>query len=397
MEPKGEKIDHPAGACYNTALPPPLEDEYKEVAWAVPAFDKEANAPRPIEPIWIARPKIGPHQVRFEMLYCGVCHSDPSCGLNEWGGCVYPFVGGHELLGKCIEVGEGVTKVQVGDYVGVGCMVDSCLECEYCKSDEEQYCANGMTMTWNSPKTHGRVLGNPETHTHGGYSGSSVTHEHFVVKIPEGMDIQRAAPILCAGITLWDPIRYHGLVDGPKKVVGVCGLGGLGTMGVKIASALGHKVVAISTSASKESMAKEKGATGFVVTKSEESLKANAGTMDIIFNTISADHDINTYLPLLKTNGIMVMLGGVTKPHTIYQMGLMFQRKTITGSLIGGMKATQEVIDFCHKHNIYPDIKMIKAKDLNEAWKALCEGKGDGVRFVVDIKASLQDESFLPK
>jgi uncharacterized zinc-type alcohol dehydrogenase-like protein len=168
-------------------------------------------------------------------------------------------------------------------------------------------------------------------------------------------------------------------------------------MGVKFASTLGHKVIAISTSANKEAMAKEKGATGFVVTKDPSSLQANAGTMDIIFDTISAQHDINTYLPLLKTNGIMVVIGGVTAPHTVYQMGLMFQRKTITGSLIGGIKATQEVIDFCHENNIYPDIKLIKAKELNEAWAALSEGKGDGVRFVVDIKASLEDESFLPE
>ena len=168
-------------------------------------------------------------------------------------------------------------------------------------------------------------------------------------------------------------------------------------MGVKIASTLGHKVIAISTSPNKEAMAKEKGATGFVVTKDPDSLAANAATMDIIFNTISATHDINAYLPLLKTNGIMVMLGGVTTPHTVHQMPLMFARKTITGSLIGGIKATQEVIDFCNKHDIYPDIKLIKAKELNDAWKALEEGKGDGVRFVVDIKASLEDESFLPK
>lgn len=227
-EPKGEKIDHPAGPCYNTTLPPPLPTEYKEVAWAVPAYDSATSSAKPIEPIWIARPLIGPKQVRFEMLYCGVCHSDLHCGNNDWGGCVYPFVGGHELLGRVTEIGEGVTKVEVGDIVGVGCMVDSCLDCEYCKENEEQYCANGMTMTWNGVKTHGRVLGNPETRTYGGYSGSSVTHEHFIIKIPEGMDIQRTAPILCAGITLWDPIRYHGLVDGPKKVVGLAGLGGLG-------------------------------------------------------------------------------------------------------------------------------------------------------------------------
>ena len=232
MEPKGgEKIDHPNGACFNTTLPPPLPDEYKEVAWAVPSFDKETNKSLPIEPIWIARPSnVVDKQVRFEMLYCGVCHSDTHRGNNDWGGTVFPFVGGHELLGKVVEIGDAVTKVAVGDYVGVGCMVDSCLDCEFCKSDEEQYCSKGMTMTWDSPKVHGRVLGNPDTYTHGGYSGSSVTHEHFVIKIPQGMDIKRASPILCAGITLWDPIRYHGLVDGPKKVVGIAGLGGLGMM-----------------------------------------------------------------------------------------------------------------------------------------------------------------------
>lgn len=256
-----------------------------------------------------------------------------------------------------------------------------------------------MTGTWNGVKKHGRVLGNQETRTAGGYSGSQVTHEHFIVVIPDGMDVQKTAPILCAGITLWDPLRHYGLTDPskPKKVIGIAGIGGLGTMGIKLAAALGHKVVAISTSDKKQQLATEKGATGFVVSKDPKSLEENAGTIDYILNTVAANHDINTYMPLLATNGVMIGIGGVTQPHTVHQMGLMFKRKTITGSLIGGIASTQEVVNFCNEKQIYPDIKMITAAGLNDAWKDLAENNNaDGIRYVIDIKASLKDAAFLP-
>ncbi len=185
-------------------LPEPLDSEYKEVAWAIPKLGEK------IAPIWISRPKVFGHQVKFEMLFCGICHSDTHVGKNELGGCVYPFVGGHELLGRVTEVGPDVTKVKVGDYCAVGCMVDSCLNCESCKEGEEQYCDLGLTGTYNGVRKHGRVGGNQNLRTHGGYSGSQVTHEHFIVKIPDGMDLEKASPILCAGITMYSPLRYWG-------------------------------------------------------------------------------------------------------------------------------------------------------------------------------------------
>lgn len=191
-----------------TVLPAPLDSEYKEVAWAVPKFGA------PHEPIWISRPKVTDHQVKFEMLYAGICHSDCHCGRNDWGGCVYPFVGGHELLGKVVEVGGKVTKVKVGDYCAVGCMVDACLDCKWCKEGEENYCDNGMTGTYNGIRKHGRVEGNSELRTYGGYTGSQVTHEHFIIKIHPEMDLEKTAPILCAGITMYSPLKHWGFAKG---------------------------------------------------------------------------------------------------------------------------------------------------------------------------------------
>ena len=275
----------------------------------------------------------------------------------------------------------------MGDYCAVGCMVDACLECEYCKNGEENYREKGMTGTYNGAKKHGRVGGNTTTTTHGGYSGSLVTHEHFVIKIPAGMDIEKTAPILCAGITMYDPLRHWGFTKTTGKVVGIVGIGGLGTMGIKIANALGHHVVAISTSASKKEMALKKGAKSFVVSSDPESAKALEKKCDIILNTVSVPHDLNVYIPLLKTNGILVQLGGVAPPHSISQFPLMLKRQSIAGSLIGGIQATQEVIDLCFKHKIY---------GIDMAWKKLLEGKNDdGIRFVIDIKKSLLNKEFM--
>ena len=243
------------------------------------------------------------------MLYAGICHTDVHAVKNDFGGAVFPFVPGHELLGEVTEIGNEVTRFKVGDKVGVGCLVDSCLECEQCKDDHENYCDNQMTGTYNGQKRHGRVLGNPASRTWGGYSGSNVVHEHFVNKIPEGLPLDKAAPIMCAGITMYDPLRHWGFTEKQNQVVGIVGIGGLGTMGIKIAKALGHQVVAISTSANKEALAKEKGADHFVVSTDPESIKALKVKCHIILNVVSANHDLNTYLPLLNKSGVMVQMG----------------------------------------------------------------------------------------
>lgn len=253
-----------------------------------------------------------------------------------------------------------------------------------------------MTCTCIGVKTHGHVLGNRDTRTHGGYTGSHVCHERFIVKIPVGMDIKKAAPILGAGITLWGPMRHMGLAkegDG-KKVVGIAGIGGIGIMGIELAAALGHTVVAISGSKKKEAMAKQKGASDFVVSTDSQSLKNYTGNIDFILNTVSADHDLTVYLPLLATNGTIIQLGGAAASYKVSEMFLIFKRKSIAGSLIGGIAATQEVV--CCTKEIYQDIRMITASGLNDAWKDLDSNVDDGVRYVVDIKASLDDATFMP-
>ena len=331
------------------------------------------------------------------MLYAGICHTDLHYGTNDFGGSKFPLVPGHELLGKVVEVGPDVTKVKVGDYCAVGCMVDSCLDCRWCKDKEEQYCDNGMTMTYSADKKHGRVLGNQSMPTFGGYTGSQVTHEHFIIKVPDTMEMDKVAPILCAAITMYDPLRHWGFLDGgKKKCVGVVGVGGLGTMGIKIAKAAGHEVVAISTSKGKEQMAKDKGADLFVVSTDEESVKACAGKCDIILSTVSANHDLNVYIPLLAKSGNLVQIGAATAPHTLSQLPLMFGRLSVSGSIIGGVEATQECVDFCAKHKVYPDCKVIEAKEIDWAWDELRKSNADGVRFVVDIKKSLENKDFLP-
>jgi len=284
-------------------IAPPQENEYAEVAWALESKDAKFKA------ITIPRGKAGDFDVKFEMLYCGVCHSDIHAGREELapGAGKFPFVGGHELLGRVVEVGGKVTKVKVGDHCAVGCMVDSCLNCQWCHADEEQYCMKGSTGTYAGKRKHGRVPGNQSLPTYGGYSGSQVAHERFIIKVPDTMDMSRTAPIVCAGITMWDPLRHWGFTNSTtKKTVGVVGVGGLGTMGIKLASALGHDVVAISSSEAKEAMAREKGANFYVSMKSKESIKACRMKCDIILNTVSANHNLNVYMPLLAKSGVIV-------------------------------------------------------------------------------------------
>ena len=376
----------------NCGIPAPKENEYKEVAWAQPS--KEGK----FVPVWIPRHNVGEMDVKFEVLFCGICHSDCTMGRdNPMGMVSYPFVPGHEFIGRVTEVGAKVTKVKAGDVVGVGCYVEACLNCSSCKNDEESYCDN-KTISIGAKKIHGQA-GNPDLPTMGGYSGSHVVHEHFAVKIPEGMDLTKVAPILCGGITMFDPLKHWGALDGKKMTIGIVGIGGLGTMGIKLAKAMGHDVVGISRGPAKEAMCKEKGCDFYVDSKDKDSIAKCAEKCDLILNTVSASHDLNVYLPLLAHNGTIVQMGIALTPHPIMQHTLMRKRKSISGSVVGGLKATQEVVDFCHKHNILPDCQTITAKDIDWAWDRLMspEGNAEGIRYVIDVKASLADKDFIPQ
>jgi len=264
---------------------------------------------------------VGDFDVKFEMTYCGICHSDCHIGLNEMGNCIYPIVPGHELVGTVVEVGSKVTKVKVGDNVGVGCISDGCLNCTTCEKGDEQYCLGGKSVhTYNDKKRYTHLGGNPDQHTFGGYSGSNVIHEHFVMKIPEGLPADKVAPILCAGITMYDPLKYHGATKGVKMTIGIVGVGGLGTMGIKLAKALGHTVIAISTNADKKEMALSKGADEFIVSSDPESMALRKGELNLILNTVAAEHEVAHYLSLLKYNGTIVQLGLVKDLHTVNQL-----------------------------------------------------------------------------
>jgi len=382
-------MSHEIGPPVQKDIPAAQDDEYREVAWAIPKFGE------PFAPVWINRPKVGDKDVKFELKYCGICHSDCHLGLNHLGGSMYPIVPGHELIGTVTEVGAGVTKVKVGDNVGVGVIKDSCLDCPTCKAGDEQYCQKGHTHTYNSMKTH-HVRGNPDTQNFGGYSASEVVHEHFIIRIPDGVPLEKAGPILCAGITMYDPLKYFGAASGKKMTVGIVGIGGLGTMGIKLAAILGHDVVAISTSANKEAMAKEKGATAFVNSTDPESIKAQEGTIDLILNTVSAAHQLATYLPLLANDGTIVQLGLVPENQEFSQMKLLFGRKKVAGSIIGGIANTEELLALCEKHSLYPDCQLVEASQIDWVWEQLTTINKDGIRYVIDTKKSLASE-FVPK
>jgi len=343
------------------------------------------------------------------MKYCGVCHSDVHIGEGDLPNVMYPCVPGHELVGVVTEVGPDVTRVKVGDNVGVGCIVDACLKCASCMAGDEMLCENGgSTHTYNTMKgkyeefgMQSHQIGNLLVQNFGGYSGSNVVHEHFLIKIPKAVPLEKAGPIMCAGITMYEPLCHYGMkeagLNGKKKCVGIIGLGGLGTMGVKLARAMGHDVCVISTSSSKEAVAKEKGATMFVVSKDEESMKKGAKSCDLILNTVSANHELSHYLSLLRPSGTLVQLGLVTKPHTVSQLPLMFTKTAVAGSLIGGIKRTQELLEFCAAKQVLPDIEMIEAKDIDGSWDKLKDNTAGGTRFVIDIEKSKMNADFIPK
>jgi uncharacterized zinc-type alcohol dehydrogenase-like protein len=334
------------------------------------------SATTPIEPWSINRRDPKPHDVQIDILYCGVCHSDLHTARNEWGGTVYPVVPGHEIVGRVTKVGEHVKKYKVGDLVGVGCLVDSCRECDNCKEGLEQYCSNGMVGTYNGQEKDGSGI------TYGGYSKQIVVTEDFVLKVSENLPLEGVAPLLCAGITTYSPLRHWKVGKGDK--VGVLGLGGLGHMGVKLAVSFGAEVTMLSHSPSKEADAKRLGAHNFLLTSDKEKVKGAANYFDFILDTVSAPHDYNTYLTMLNTNGVMVCVGAPSEPAVVPAFNLIFQRRSIAGSLIGGIPETQEMLDYCAEHNITSDAEVINIKDINESYERMLMGDVR-YRFVIDM------------
>lgn len=316
------------------------------------------------------------HDVQFDILYCGVCHSDLHQIRDEWFPGIFPMVPGHEIVGRVTSVGNHVKKYKVGDLVGVGCMVDSCRTCENCEDGLEQYCINGSSQTYNG------VEQDKKTPTYGGYSNIMVCHEDFVLKISGKLDLAAVAPLLCAGITTYSPLRHWKIGKGHK--VAVLGLGGLGHMAVKFAVSFGAEVTMLSTSPSKQADAERLGAHHFVLTSDKEQLAKVRNHFDFIIDTVSAPHDYNVYLGLLKTNGIQICVGVPPTPMEIRGFSLLGNRRSIAGSGIGGIPETQEMLDYCAEHNIVSDIELIDMKDINTAYERML--KGDvRYRFVIDM------------
>jgi len=338
-----------------------------------------ADPGSPLAPHTIERREPREGEVLIDILYCGVCHSDIHQARDEWGPGIFPMVPGHEIVGRIARVGSGVERFKPGDAVGVGCFVDSCRSCAQCAAGEEQYCARGMTGTYNSRE---RDSGEP---THGGYSTRITVNQDYVLRIPESLPLDRAAPLLCAGITTYSPLRQYGTKPGDR--VAVVGLGGLGHMAVKLAAAMGAQVTVLSTSESKRDAALELGAHHFAATRDPETFKTLAGRFDLILDTVSAAHDYNAYLSLLKLDGTMVLLG-MPEPSPVAAGALIMQRRKLAGSLIGGIRETQEMLDFCAGHGIGSDIELIDIDRINEAYERIL--KADvRYRFVIDL-ASLK-------
>lgn len=332
-------------------------------------------------PYHFERRDLRANDVAIEILYCGVCHSDLHTVNGDWGPQPYPLVPGHEIVGVVQSVGSDVKNYQVGDRVAVGCMVDSCQECDQCHHGEEQFCRHGMTPTYGAPD---RISG--ET-TQGGYSKHIVVREEFVLRIPDNMDMAKAAPILCAGITTFSPLRTWKVTNGSR--VGVIGLGGLGHMAVKLAHAMGAEVTAISRTKTKEKEAIAMGAKGILASTDANAMAAAANSFDLIIDTAPVKHDVSAYASLLDIDGTLVVVGQVGPLEELMSVPLVFGRRRVAGSLIGGIAETQEVLDFCAQHNVYPDCEMIKMEQINDAFARLA--KGDlAHRFVIDM-SSLQE------
>lgn len=340
-----------------------------------------ASATSPLAPDTIARRDSTEHDVQIEILFCGICHSDLHMVRNEWSGMptVYPIVPGHEIVGRVTKVGPGVTKFRPGDIAAVGCMVDADGNCPECHAGFEQFCSH-MVLTYNSPDKH---LGGV---TYGGYSESIVVDERFVLRVPANLDLAGAAPLLCAGITTYSPLRRWGVTRGKKA--GVVGIGGLGHMAVKLAHAFGAHVVAFTTSAAKKDDALRLGADEVVISRNANEMRKHAGSFDFILDAVSADHDINAYLNLLRRDGNLTLVGAPDKPLPVSAFSLLFGRRSLSGSLIGGIAETQEMLDFCGAHNITADVEVIPIQKVNEAYERMLKSDVK-YRFSIDM-ASLK-------
>jgi alcohol dehydrogenase (NADP+) len=344
-----------------------------------------ASATSPLASDTIARRDPTEHDVQIEILFCGICHSDLHSVRNEWNSVmptVYPIVPGHEIVGRVTQVGSAVTKYKPGDLAGVGCLVDSDGTCPHCKTGLEQFCPN-QTLTFNSPDKHKTA-----PVTYGGYSDSIVVDERFVLRVPDNLDLAGVAPLLCAGITTYSPLRHWGVTKGKK--VGVVGLGGLGHMGVKFARAFGAHVVVFTTSPDKKEDALRLGADEVVVSRNADEMQQHAGSFDFILDTVSANHDINAYLNLLRPDGNITLVGAPEKPLEVAAFSLIMGRRSLSGSNIGGIAETQEMLDFCGEHNITADVEVIPIQKANEAYERLLKSDVK-YRFCIDM-ASLKSE-----
>lgn len=331
-----------------------------------------------IVPFEFDRREVGAHDVELDIKYSGICHSDIHQAREEWGPAIFPMVPGHEIAGVVTSVGASVTKFKVGDHIGVGVFVDSCRTCEQCQKGLQQYCANGMTGTYNGYERDGKTI------AMGGYSNRFVVNEDYAVQVPTNLPLDGVAPLLCAGITLYSPIKHWNV--GPGKKVAVMGLGGLGHMGVKFSVALGAEVTVLSHSPSKEADAKAMGAHHFVSTKDPDNFKAIAKSFDVILNTVSAEIDINQYLNLLKLDGTLVTIGLPGKPYSVHAGSLLSGRRSLAGSMIGGIPETQEMLNFCGEHNILSDVEVIKADYINQAYERTIASDVK-YRFVIDASS----------
>jgi uncharacterized zinc-type alcohol dehydrogenase-like protein len=331
----------------------------------------------PLAPYSLPRREPGDKDVLIEVAYCGICHSDIHTVRGEWGEGAYPIVPGHEIVGRVARVGRKVKKFKAGDLAGVGCMVDSCRKCANCRKGLEQHCLGRISFTYNATEQDGK------TPTQGGYSSHIVVDEAFVLKVKPGQPLERVAPLLCAGITTYSPLKRHGVRKGTR--VGVLGLGGLGHMAVKLAAAMGATVTVLSGSESKRPDAKKLGASAFALTRDPAVMEKLAGTLDLIIDTVSGNHDLNAMIGLLATGGTVVMVGAAPEPHALGSFPLIVGRRAVEGSLIGGIAETQEMLDFCAKKKVLADVEVIAAKDINAAYERVL--KSDiRYRFSIDAR-----------
>ena len=362
-----------------TLRPSPTETEGRPTTAQAYGVTSAQSA---VEPLTIERRALRPEDVAIRISHCGICHSDLHMARNDWGMSVYPMVPGHEIVGIVTGVGSAVTKFKIGDRAAVGCLVDSDQTCEHCKAGHEQFCPNWVMTYAGTDLQAGSI-------TQGGYSDHVVVRQQFVCRLPEGLDISRAAPLLCAGITTYSPLRKYGV--GPGKNVGIAGLGGLGHMGVKLAAAMGAEVTMITTSPEKGQDARELGAHDVLISTDQAAMDAAAERFDFILNTIPVTHDVGPYLNLLKPNGVMVIVGAIDMLEGVHGGALAMRNRVIAGSLIGGLPETQEMLDFCAEHDVLPEVEHVGPGEINEAWDRMA--KGDvRYRFVIDMAAGEKAE-----